>query len=96
MDSHSAFFIGMLGAFVIYVALYRDTRIKKFIENPKTNLRVLTFDLLLYMICGGFFSLFFVSPGSSKEAFMAGATWQGAIGGTMKGIESKREGEYKK
>ena len=53
MDSYLAFFVGMLGALVIYAVLYRDTRIRKVIENPRANLRVLTFDLLLYIICGG-------------------------------------------
>ena len=96
MDSYFAFFVGMVGALIIYYVLYRDTRIRKVIENPKTNWRVLTFDLLFYIICGGLFTIIVISPDSIKEAFFGGVAWQGAIGGSMKGIESKREGEYKK
>jgi Ni,Fe-hydrogenase I cytochrome b subunit len=96
MDSYSAFFIGMAGAFCIYAMLYRDTRIKKVIENPWTNLRVFIFDLLLFMFCGGLFSLYAVSPSSGIGAFVAGASWQGMVGSVFKGVENKREGEYKK
>ena len=96
MDSYQIFFVGMLGALAIYYVLYRDTRIRKVIENPRANLRVLTFDLLFYMICGGLFTLIVISPGNIKDAFFGGVAWQGAVGGTMKGVESKREGEYKK
>lgn len=96
MDSYSAFFVGMLGAFAIYAVLYRDTRIMKVIENPKTNLRVFIFDLVLYMFCGGLFTLIVISPDSPKAAFFGGVAWQGATGGFFKGVESKREGEYKK
>lgn len=96
MESYSAFSVGMLGALVIYLMLYRETRIRKFLENPMTNWRVLIFDLVLYIICGGLVTLFLVSPESDKEAFMGGATWQGIIGGAIKSTESGREGEYKK
>ena len=96
IESYLAFLVGMCGALVVYISLYRETRIRKFIEKPRANLRVLTFDLLAYIICGGLVTLFFISPESSKEAFLSGATWQGIFGGAIKGIESEREGEYKK
>lgn len=97
MESSSVFLVGMVGAFVVYMLYYRETRIRKVLEKPTwDNLRVLTFDLFVYLICGGLVTLFLISPESSKEAFMGGATWQGIVGGTIKGIEVKREGEYKK
>lgn len=96
MDSYQIFFVGMFGALVIYYALYRNTRIIKVIENPRDNWRVLTFDLLLYIICGGLVTLFYLSPDSIEKAFLGGASWQGVIGSLVKGAESKREGEYKK
>ena len=97
MESYLAFLVGMAGAFVVYMLYYRETRIRKVLEKPnRANLRVLTFDLLVFLICGGLVTLLLISPESSKEAFMSGAGWQGLVGGAMKGIEVKREGEYKK
>ena len=96
IESYSAFLVGMCGAFVVYMVYYRETHIKKFLEKPMANWHVLTFDLLAYMICGGLVTLFLISPESNKEAFLSGATWQGIFGGVIKGVEVKREGEYKK
>jgi multisubunit Na+/H+ antiporter MnhB subunit len=86
----------MIGAFVMYMMVYRETRVMKFFKNPKTNWPIFFFDIFVYLICGGLVTLFFISPSSDKEAFLSGATWQGLMGGALKGVESGREGEYRK
>lgn len=89
------FFVGMLGAFVVYFCIYRERRIMLFLKEPKRHWRVFIFDLLGYLICGGLVTIFLVDPTTSKEAFMGGCTWEGLVGGTMAGIELKIQNTVK-
>jgi len=88
----------MLGAFVVYFLIYREKRIIKFLKNPKNKWRIFVFDLIGYLICGGLVSCFVIAPPgpdgilpSIKEAFMAGCTWEGVIGGAIAGTELRIE-----
>jgi hypothetical protein len=53
MDWRQAFGIGVAGAFVVYMQLYRDSRISEFLDNPSQNWKVLVFDVVVYLGCGG-------------------------------------------
>ena len=87
MTNIDSFIVGLIGAFVIYFANYRHTRIFQFLSSPKEKWVIVVFDLIGFMICGGLVTLYVVNPESSKEAFMGGCTWQGFVGGTASGIE---------
>jgi hypothetical protein len=84
-----AFGIGVLGALLVYLLLYRDTRLNDFISDPKQRWKILVWDLTLYLLGGGLVSAFLVEPKTAKEAFMGGCTWQGLAGGLMAGTELK-------
>jgi len=74
---------GALGAFIVYLAIFRHERLKIFVENPGEEWRVIVFDFVIYLLLGGLVTAFFVSPASTKEAIFAGGTWEGIIGGLM-------------
>ena len=82
-----AFGIGILGALLGYIILYRNTRLEAFAKDPKHNWNVLLFDVVVYLACGGLVTAFLVSPGTIKEAFTGGLAWQGIAGGAMAGTE---------
>jgi hypothetical protein len=89
MDWRQSFWIGLAGAFVVYVLLYRDSRISEFADNPSQNWRVLVIDLVVYLGCGGLVTVFLVDPHTAKEAFIGGCGWQGLVGGALAGTELK-------
>ena len=91
---YEAFGSGVVGAFVVYAMLYRDTRFTQFTEAPFLNWRVLAFDLIVYLLCGGLVTAFWIEPASPREAFMAGCTWQGLVGGVLAGTEMKTLNRY--
>src|SRR5438552_17297 len=82
-----AFLCGVSGAFVVYCLMYRDSRIKDFVESPGERWPVLIVDLFLFLACGGLVAALGVEPRTSKEAFTAGCAWQGLSGGLVAGIE---------
>ena len=47
MSKLEAFDIGVLGAAVVYVLTYRDTRIAAFLEDPRWNWTVFVWDVVL-------------------------------------------------
>jgi hypothetical protein len=89
MGFFQSFGLGIVGAFVVYFAIYRHYRFLLFCYNPRKEWRVFVFDLLGYLICGGLVTAFLVCPETTKEGFMGGATWQGIVGGYMVGTELK-------
>ena len=89
VSAYKAFPIGVAGAFVVYYLLYRETRFLAFIQNPRQNWRVLVFDLVVYLVCGGLVTLFLVEPKTAKDAFIGGCAWQGLVGGALAGTELK-------
>lgn len=89
MDNLKAFFAGVAGAFVVYVSLYRETRILEFLDSPRDHWRTLLFDVVVYLGCGGLVTVFLVDPRTPKDAFIGGCGWQGLIGGALAGRELK-------
>ena len=87
MEWSKAFALGVAGAFVVYYALYRDTRFRDFVEAPVRNWKILAIDLVLYLSCAGLVTALFVEPCSTRGAFFAGCGWQGLIGGTASGVD---------
>lgn len=79
MTFWSAFGIGLLGALFIYIARFRHTRLQAVLVFPKENWRVILFDLLIFILCGGLCAAFLINPTSPKEAFLGGATWEGLM-----------------
>jgi hypothetical protein len=84
-----AFWVGVVGAGVVYYLLYRDTRILEFLNHPKENWRVLCFDLFFFLTCAGALSALWGEPKTMKEAFTTGCTWQGLAGALLAGTELK-------
>lgn len=87
LTSLSAFLYGAAGSFIVYLSMYRGHRFKVFLVNPAREWRVVLFDLLVFLACGGIVTAFVVNPISLREAFMTGATWQGIVGGSFVGTE---------
>jgi hypothetical protein len=82
-----AFYIAVLGALTGYILLYRETRIAEFSKNPKQNWKVLVFDLVLYLMCGGLVTTYLIVPYGHKDAFTGGLAWQAVAGGVVAGTE---------
>ena len=87
MSQMNAFFVGVLGALLGYLLLYRETRIAEFVQSPSKNVRVLLCDLIVYLLCGGLVTCFMVVPNTPKEAFIGGLAWQSIAGGVVVGTE---------
>jgi hypothetical protein len=87
---YQAFGTGVLGALVVYLALYRETRIRTFLREPRKHWNMLVFDLVVYIFCAGCVTLFLVDPKTSKEAFIGGAAWEGVVAGSLAGVELQR------
>ena len=79
---------GVAGAFVIYLFMYRQTRIAEFAKNPRESWRLVLVDIVLFLAAGGLVAAFTLTDPSGTEAFMAGATWQGIVGGLASGTEN--------
>ena len=69
MDWRQAFGIGVAGAFVVYMQLYRDSRISEFLDSPSQNWKALVFDVVVYLGCGGLVRVFLVEhhPASNSN-----------------------------
>jgi hypothetical protein len=87
LDLAKAFFIGVLGALLGYIVLYRDTRLAEFAKAPGKNWKIILFDVVVYLLCGGLVTAFLVGPYTIKEAFSGGLAWQGLAGGAVAGTE---------
>jgi hypothetical protein len=81
------FLLGVAGAFVAYFALYRESRFREFFQNPRKYWNTFVFDLVFFMLAGGLVATFLIGPENNKEAFMAGISWQGIVGGVLAGNE---------
>ncbi len=73
----------VLGALFVYICLHRADRIQDFFYSPQQNWRVPVFDLVVFMMGAALFTLFLIEPSARKEAFLAGATWEGAAAGIL-------------
>jgi len=83
-SSSIAFAWGILGAFVVYYALYRHSRIAEALRSTSKR-KLLAFDLLGYLLCGGLIAV--IGAETVREAFLIGSTWQGIAGGFASGTE---------
>lgn len=95
MNNLSTFLSGVAGAFVIYILMYRESRIFEFIKNPRDKWMLVVFDFILFLVAGGLVAMFVLSKPTAKEAFIAGVSWQGVVGGVFSSIEySKLREQY--
>ena len=94
IDGKPAGTLGVAGAFVVYYALYRDTRFRDFVEDPVHNWKILAVDFVLYLACAGLVTALFVEPCNARGAFFAGCGWQGLIGGAVSGADLKTLRNY--
>ena|SRR5439155_27058402 len=83
------FLLGVGGAFVAYLAIYRESRFREFLKNPRKYWNTFLFDLLFFLCAGGLVAKFLIDAQNNKEAFMAGVSWQGIVGGILSGNELK-------
>lgn len=87
MGSLNIFLSGVAGAFVVYILMYRETRIAGFASNPRENWTILFIDLVVFLAAGGLVAMFVLTSPTTKEAFIAGISWQGMVGGVFSGAE---------
>ncbi|NIR48932.1 hypothetical protein GWN75_11040 [candidate division KSB1 bacterium] len=74
-----SFFWAMGGAAFIYILNARNSRrLEAVFTYPKQNWRMLLFDFVLFLLMAGVFVYILIEPNTRREAFMAGATWEGA------------------
>lgn len=53
MSNVSSFLIGVAGSFVVYMLMFRDTRIQVVFDDPANNWKTAIFDFVVFLICGG-------------------------------------------
>jgi hypothetical protein len=70
-------------------SLYRETRFRDFFISPREHWNTFLFDMVFFLFCGGLVATYLVEPKNFKEAFMAGISWQGLVGGVLAGRELK-------
>lgn len=87
MGHLSLFFSGVAGAFVVYILMYRETRIYDFLKNPGENWMMLFVDFFLFLMAGGLVATFALTKPTAKDAFIAGISWQGVVGGLFSSLE---------
>lgn len=97
MENLNIFLSGVAGAFVIYILMYRETRINEFLKNPGEKWMLVIVDFFLFLTAGGLVAMFALSKPTAKEAFIAGISWQGVVGGLFSSLEyTKLREQYKK
>lgn len=91
---YNAFLIGVAGALVMYIIIFRHSRFTDFRKDPKKNFPIVLWDVFMYLIAGGLVTVFLIAPQTIKEAFLGGATWEGALGGLLLNIEHGKRKKY--
>ena len=81
MEWYESFFPALAGSGVVYALLYQRSRL------DEQNLRIVAFDLFVYLLCGGLVTTLLIEPCNVQGAFAAGAGWQGSVGGFAAGTE---------
>jgi len=87
-----------LGAFINWLVGRYGTRIDQGIEHlieeilSELGSRVMI-QLLIFSILGAFVGVLLISPSTQRQAFAAGATWTGLLGGVVTiGTKKNRSG----
>jgi hypothetical protein len=83
MDWQQKALTGLAGAVFLYFCVHRGDRLKDFSHSPKDNWRLLLFDAVTFFLGAVLFTSFLIDPSSHKEAFLSGATWEGAVTGLL-------------
>jgi hypothetical protein len=66
----------IFGALFIYcMNMRRNKRVEAIYKHFNENWRMLIFDIVVFVVLGLIFVLYAISPQTSREAFLAGATW---------------------
>lgn len=73
------FLLGMLGASIGYYVSERSGRISEIWRGNSVRIRMILFDLFLYLALGGAAVAFIVSPSNGVGAAVAGLGWEAAI-----------------
>jgi hypothetical protein len=73
----------VLGAVFVYFCLHRTDRIQDLFFSPQRNWRVLVFDVVVFLMGAVIFTVMVIEPSTRKEAFLAGATWEGVASGLL-------------
>lgn len=90
MEWYYSFLYGLLGALLVYLANFRETRLQKLLEGKGlTTLQFIICDIGIFLTCGGLASALLAQPESVKDAGFAGAGWQGLLAGIAIGPERK-------
>lgn len=87
-DNIRFFSVAILGSLIMYFVLYRETKIYRFLGNPSANWPLFAIDFLGYIVLGSFVVVFLIAPASTREAFMAGLSWESIVAGLGKGTQS--------
>lgn len=83
MPWYESCLLAIAGALFVYMCLHRTDRIEDFFFAPSENWRVPVFDVVFFMVGAALFTVFLIEPSARREAFLAGATWEGAATGLL-------------
>jgi len=83
MAWHEVASSAVVGALFVYFCIHRADRIQDFFFAPNLNWRVPVFDVTVFLLGAALFTIFVIEPSTRKEAFLAGATWEGAASGLL-------------
>ena len=89
LEGLARFGIGIAGAAVVYIVMYRESRLAAFAQDPAANWKLLVVDVFLFLMAGGLVATFALEDPEPRAVFLAGGTWQGLVGGMMSGSENK-------
>ena len=73
----------LVGAILVYFCIHRADRIQDFFYSPRSNARVLLFDIGFFFLGAALVTAFILEPTSRREAILAGASWEGVISGLL-------------
>ena len=90
MGNLDIFLIGVAGSFVIYLMMYRETRVSEFLKNPAEKWKLVIIDFFLFLTAGGLVATFALTEPTAREAFVAGISWQGVVGGIFTSMENEK------
>ena len=73
----------LVGAILVYFCIHRADRIQDFFYSPRSNARILLFDIGFFFLGAALATAFILEPTSRREAILAGASWEGVISGLL-------------